>query len=285
MRSLVHTLVPVIALSAVTASTTGQIQVASNTVARDLADAILSGGGGGLTINNATLAGHSNGGLSSTGVFLAGVNNYGLSGAGAVLSTGVATDYASGPNTTDDFGYNWGLPGYSNLSNPGVAATAGQEALLDPITGGLFAHYDVTQLTIEFTPDVDVTGILFDVVFGSEEYFEFVGSDFIDGFGIYLNGVNIAFTPNGPVNINHPGAAILETQLDGVSTFNGSPLLSFGGAVNPLQVNTLTFIIADTTDGIYDSTVYVQGLGVPAPGAMAVLAMAGLFAPRRRRAG
>jgi hypothetical protein len=66
----------------------------------------------------------------------------------------------------------------------------------------------------------------------------------------------------------------------------GNPLLLFGGTVNPTG-NTLRFIVADTSDGIYDTTVYFSGLGgveIPAPPA-AWLALTGLAAllPRLRR--
>lgn len=247
------------------------ISTSVETNALNLANALFAGSG--FTINSATLSGHSGGGGASSGLFSAGANAYNLSGNGVVLSSGDVLDYGSGPNTSGSFSTNWG-----------DTASAAEEALLDPITGGTFTHFDVTVLEIKFVPNVAQVG--FSAVFGSDEYPEFVGSSFIDGLGFYMNGFNIAGTGDGPLNINHPMAAIAETELDGVAVWSGNPgnpLLTFGGAVNANVENTLTIIIADATDNIYDSTVYIQGFGIPAPGTLALLGLAGLVGGRRRR--
>jgi hypothetical protein len=103
-------------------------------------------------------------------------------------------------------------------------------------------------------------------VFGSEEFPEFVGDAFVDGFGMFLNGTNIASVGGLPVNINHPGMLALGgTELDGILAPGGDPFLVFSGAVNPTG-NTLTFILADTSDEILDSTAYIAELGTQMPG-------------------
>jgi hypothetical protein len=105
--------------------------------------------------------------------------------------------------------------------------------------------------------------VFFNVVFGSDEFPEFVASTFIDAFGLLVNGTNIAFVGGLPVNVNHPSfAAIPGTELDGVMAPGGSPVLTFSktlafGATN----QTLTFIIADRGDSAYDSTAYISALG------------------------
>ena len=101
------------------------------------------------------------------------------------------------------------------------------------------------------------------MVFGSEEYAEFVGSEFIDGFGLFLNGVNLASVGrvrDQPVNINHLAMAkILGTQLDGVLAPNGNPLVIFSAPVVPGSTgNVLTFLVADTSDTVYDTTAYIS---------------------------
>ncbi len=136
----------------------------------------------------------------------------------------------------------------------------------------------------------------FKYVCGSEEYPEYVGSEFIDGFGIYVNGTNVA-KPNGlPVNVNHPGmTAISETEIDGVlvPTGSASPLISTSVNFSTGDIK-VTFIIGDASDEVLDSTAYVgktkvlfldttDGGPVPAPGAAGTALLAIALGARRRR--
>lgn len=223
----------------------------------------LVNGGTGLTIVGASLDYRSSGSALSVGTF---TNNridiYGGIARGIVLSTGNAADYSAGPNNR-----------MNNTTDFGATATSAQEALLDPITGGTFTHYDVTQLDIQFKTSTGA--VFFYVVFGSEEYPEYVGSSFNDGFGMYLNGTNIAFVGGLPVNISHPDVKpIPGTELDGVLAPNNNPVLKFGqSGLDPNQVHTLTFILADASDSMLDTTVYIGFLGateqspvIPEPG-------------------
>jgi hypothetical protein len=241
------------------------ILVTQNTNAAALATA-LTAGSTGLVVTGATLSGHSTGTAASSGIYTNITNTYGIA-PGIVLSSGNVSDYSDGPNTSS-----------SKTTAYAVPATPAQEALLDPITGGGFNHNDVTQLDVTFN---SATGsVFFIVAFGSEEFPEFVGSSFIDGFGLYLNGVNIATVGGLPVNINHPAMTALPgTELDGLLAPNGNPALLFSGAANPTG-NTLTFIVADTSDTILDTTVYISSLsgevppnGVPEPGALTLLSV------------
>lgn len=243
----------------------GPIIVERNTDAAALAAALTSSGNSGLTIRQSTLQGHSGEGTASSGLYYLGFeganNGYGLNQPGIVLSTGNVSDYQSAGNfsTSRTTGYN-------------VPATMDQETLLDPITGtalASFNHFDVTQLDIEFDVTSDKNYLSFYVVFGSEEYAEYVNSQYIDGFGIYLNGQNIALASGKPVNINHPEmSAIAGTELDGVLNAQGSVIMQFTALVEPGSVNNkLTFIVADTSDDALDTTVYVFSLesSVPPP--------------------
>lgn len=195
--------------------------------------------------------------MLSTGTFTNASGTYGI-GDGIVLSTGNVADYSDGPNTN----------GFKSTSF-GVPATGPQEALLDPITGGSYDHFDVTQLDITFTTSAG--DVYFYVVFGSEEYPEYVRSPFVDGFGLYLDGVNIAYVGGPPVTSDHPDMApISGTELDGVLAPNGNPLLSFNVTGLDTSVShTLTFILADTSDSNADTTVYIsqlRGTVIPEPG-------------------
>lgn len=254
----------------------------------------------GLEINSVTTSGFGD----QFGTFTNDSGTYGLPSAGIILSTGNVNDYSDGENF--DSG---NTTAFGNFDGEGQAnpASEAQEGLLDPITGGGFDHFDVAQLTINFTPGPDVSSVTFFGTFGSEEFPEFVGSEFVDGFGLFVNGQNVAFVNDAPVNIDHPdflgafvddggdgeipdfpqdgeipdfpqgdegpvlslAAAAVEvgdptlalvtgTELDGVLAPNGNPVLRFDVAVNPGEENVFDIIIADTSDHVLDSVIYLS---------------------------
>jgi hypothetical protein len=315
------------------------IQITASTNANTLVNALLAGGNTGIVVTGATLNGHFQSvdvsafapesapqPMTSSGTYSNASGTYGI-GAGVVLSTGgvegITVDvggapatflagYSDGPNDQTSNSWAFGStfpptppdPGNPGGGLEGIAATAAQEALLDPITQNdqcdpapdSCSHYDVTELIINFDMQPGVNQVSFNIVFGSEEWPEFNESPFIDGFGMFLNGVNIASLLGQPVNIQHPetrplldvngepipGTEIPGTALDGILAPGGDPLLVFSGLVNPTG-NTLRFIVGDTSDGIYDTTVYFSALtGVPAPPAVWLLgtAVAGLAGRR-----
>ncbi len=195
---------------------------------------------------------------AQTGTYSNLTGTYNLPGPGIVLSTGNVENYADGPSTSGSFTSSWN-----------TTATADQAALLDPVSGSGAQFYDVVQLDIEFDVAANVNEISFLSVFGSEEFPNFVGSTFNDGFGLYLNGNNIAgVEPSGggtplTVNINHPDfSAIPGTELNGVLAPNENPVLRFDTAVTPGSTgNILTVILGDRGDMSYDTTVYLASLG------------------------
>jgi hypothetical protein len=276
-NTLTHVAVLVAVLALVSSTPTAAIVVNPTTNLNDLLNALVLPGSG-LTVINATLSAQVSGDAMSVGTY---TNPQGTYGAypGIVLSTGNVANYGSGANTSTSKTFSYNVP-----------ATAAQEALLDPITSGAYDHFDVTQLDITFQT---TTGeVYFFVVFGSEEYPEYVGSQFNDGFGLYLNGVNIAKVGGLPVNISHPDVkSISGTELDGVLAPNDNPLLLFGvSGLDTSAHHTLTFILGDTSDTILDTTVYIAALGgvvnpvIPEPATLWLMA-SGLmpFVLRRRR--
>ena len=268
------------------------ITVVQDTVAASLASAILAGTPG-LTVTGSSLSSQTSGGAVSSGTYTNGSGTYGI-GSGIILSSGNVSDYGDGANLSS-----------SNATDFGPSATAGQEALLDPITGGSLDHFDVTQLDLTFDVGAGISRVFFNVVFGSEEFDTYVGSSFIDAFGIYLNGVNIATFAGDGVNIDHPNMAFIGgTELNGIldpTAGSGDPIMLFEGVVAAGSTgNTLTFIIADSGDTSLDSTVYIEGFGtanpgggttgggqtqIPEPGAIALfgLGLVGLGIIRRRK--
>lgn len=280
-------LVPVFAVALGLAAPAAAITVTATQNTTALVNALLGAGGTGILVTGVSLAGHAQdlGGLeTSSGTFSNASGTYGI-GSGVVLSTGAVERYGDGGNTEDEAS---GLY-FDPVTFEFAAATPAQEALLDPITtvgGDTFQHFDVTELVISFDMQPGQQQVRFNVVFGSEEYPEFVNDGYFDGFGMFLNGTNVAFVRSLPVNITHPDMTPLPgTELDGVLAPGGNPLLVFGGAVNQTG-NTLRFIIGDREDSILDSTVYISGLRAPEPGStetvVAALCALGVLGRTRR---
>lgn len=290
MRRIERFLLAVASSSALCVAFPAQSIVTTGTQNVDaLLDALLGAGGTGVVVTGVSLSGHRQENFeapgqfeTSSGTYTNASGTYGIGG-GIVLSTGAVEErsyfdsgagatvtlpgYGDGPNTLDD-----NTTVFFTLApvQVGIPATPAQESLLDPITTvgtDTFDHFDVTELLVHFDMQQGFDQVRFNVVFGSEEYPEYVSDGYFDGFGMFLNGTNVAFVRALPVNITHPDMdEIVGTELDGVLAPGGSPLLTFGGPVNATG-NTLRFIIGDRDDPILDSTVYVSGLrAAPEPG-------------------
>ncbi|HMQ71109.1 MAG TPA: choice-of-anchor L domain-containing protein [Rubrivivax sp.] len=246
-------------------------------------------GGVGITISNPTLtyAGAATLPLPS-GTFTGGGTTVGFS-EGIVLTNGTI-GCVPGPNNASGCG----------LDRSFVADNSGV--------------FDRTTLAFDFSSD---TGkVFFRYVFGSEEYTQFVDSEFNDAFQLLLNGVNIAQLPGGggEVSINNVNCGSnsayyrnnvdtdngdednntcatlgLDIQYDGLTTILTASADVIAGASNRFE-----FTIFDRGDSALDSAVFIEKGSfsgedpnpMPEPGSLllAAVALAGAGALRRRSA-
>lgn len=210
----------------------------------------------GIFVNNITFIGESAqlGWLTDGDSIALGIND------GLVLSTGIAANVSNGSNLP---GGNWS----NTLSNADLSALTG------------FPTYDLAQLDFDFIATGD--SMTFQFVFGSNEYPEWVGSNFNDIFGFFVNGpgivgpnsngaVNLALVPgtNQVVSINTINANMNANLFHDNSTF-AIPNLYCDGYTVPMfaslgslvvgETYHITLAIADASDAALDSWVFLGG--------------------------
>jgi len=148
--------------------------------------------------------------------------------------------------------------------------------------------YDATTLSFDFTAtDPTATSVSFDIVFGSDEYPEWV-DQFVDCAIVMVNGVNYALfnhDPNHPLSVVSSNLAAGYFQNNAVDPVTGLSLLpiEYDGVSHVLkivapiraggEINHIKIGIADTGDHIYDSGIFlanfsagnIPGSGLVAP--------------------
>ena len=219
--------------------TADSLQITVTEVARDLIAQINSGADG-LIINEAISS--FRGALGSAGTYTVDeqLDNgapYCIPRSGIVISTGAVIDYAPGPSegpTAPDVGDTfWGTAHgdqrplgddtvlLNRISDERALASAGTGGFGGTVAG----FHDVTRLDLYFAVDpsrVDLE-LTFDLVFGSEEYAQFAGTAFVDAFGIFVNGFNVAEFAGQPLNIDHSDMRFFAgTELNGVCAAGGN---------------------------------------------------------------
>ena len=202
--------------------------------------------GPGATVSNITITGAG----SAVGTFANG-GNLGLAD-GVMLSTGNISD-AAGPNGNTGAGADLGAAGHPAL-----------DAIVAPFKthDAAVIEFDVVTVTPTFS---------IQYVFASEEYREYVDSEFNDVFAFFVDGGNIALTPGAitPITINtinhlrntnlyrDNGDGSIDTQFDGMTT-----VLTAVAVVEPNVTHHVRIAIADTSDGILDSAVIIARGGI-----------------------
>ncbi len=248
--------------------TSAQLVVTQNTNAQSLA---LSLAGTGVTITNCTKTANAN----STGTFTNSATNLGLS-SGVLLTTGSVLNVSQAANTFASSSY-----------------TGNGDAQLQTLTGGYV--YDKTVLEFDVIPEGNI--LMFNYVFASEEYPEWVCSQFNDVFGFFISGPNpgggnyssqnIARVPgtNLPVAINTINRGLTGSYGNPVNCqslsysslhinnltptinpgiiYDGMTIvLTASASVIPCQTYHLKLAVADVSDRIYDSGVFLQANSV-----------------------
>lgn len=150
----------------------------------------------------------------------------------------------------------------SNMGGPGSPA-------LSALAGGL-ETYDTAAYRVTVVPSGTRLHVRY--LFASEEYHEWVGSSYNDVMGVFIDGVNCAYTPSGePVSVNtinrnvnshlfvdnESGAAGYNTTMDGLTV-----PLACTVPVTPGQPVQISVAVADTSDGILDSAVALVDGGI-----------------------
>lgn len=218
--------------------------------------------GEGVEISNVTVNAHPD----AWGYYYSNNTEIGTS-EGLILTTGKIAN-ATGPNNSTGLpivvaGVCLNCDLYDN-SFPGSALLNSAQSAIT---------FDAAQFEFDIVPQGD--SLKFNFTFASEEYLEWVGSPFNDVFGFYISGpnvgtnVNIALIPNTSdivaINsVNHisntqyyydnQNPLGMGVQYDGFTV----GLTAKIGNLLPCEVYTLKLVIADGSDRIYDSAVFVE---------------------------
>lgn len=220
------------------------------------------------TITNVQSVGNGNG----IGYFSSGTDIIGLED-GIILATGDISN-AEGPNSASDVSGNF----FDNSGDMDLNLIA------------IEGVYDAVGITFDFVPlDSFVT---FRYVFASEEYCEFVGSEYNDVFGFFVSGPgvsggftgdaeNVALIPGttdfvaiNSVNRNtnaafftgnerqdnadECGVSFIPSQQSNIEYDGFTTVLTATLKVNPCDVYHIRMVIGDVNDNFYDSAVFLE---------------------------
>lgn len=155
-----------------------------------------------------------------------------------------------------------------NQFNPFTPASGANAQLgaLSASAGGTSSTFDANVLSFKFKLEPGQNSVSAQFVFGTDE---FPTQSVTDIFGFFVDGVNFAKFPNGqlisntpgnPTNfINNPvGGGLYGIEYNGLTqVFTVTGLL---GAADSDGFHTLTIGVADTSDSIFDSGVFISSL-------------------------
>lgn len=216
------------------ASTASCLSVTPSNDANELAKALL---GEGLTLVSATFSGAaSSAGLYTHGPL--GIRN------SIILTTGDAVDVIPGPGTAGEISKSKGTAGNS---------------LCKALNGGA-ESYDAALLSMDVILKPGFSGFSSEFIFTTEEYPEWVGGDFNDVVGIFIDGHQVAHDTDGKaISVNGPSFmpdSVLTPPASGSSMDGSTPILWSGYTAAP-GAHKIDILICDTADAHMDSAVFV----------------------------
>lgn len=178
---------------------------------------------------------------------------------GIILSTGDAEDFTN-------------ANGQFNRSTGTSTNTSGTDNFSDYNTAaGNARTYDAATLNVDFYSTNSVMTMKF--VFASEEYPEFVSSQYQDFVGVWINGALVPMDVGSvvdPGNINNAANVNLfvdnqndtyNTEMDGF-TVTMTLTMNVKTGTGPNDLNSMRIAIADVSDSSYDSNLLIAGNSV-----------------------
>ncbi|MCO4774252.1 MAG: choice-of-anchor L domain-containing protein, partial [Deltaproteobacteria bacterium] len=192
-----------------------------------------------------------------------------ITSASYIGANGAAGVYTQGPSGIEDgvIITSGSAVGALPPSNSGSTSTSNNQpgdSLCDPLTAP-FPSRDRARLDMTFDLEAGFDGISFQLLFGSEEFPEYVGSSYNDTVGVYLNGQQVAFDANGnAISINGPffsGSSVEVPPANGLE-YDGSTglLITQAQATGGSTGNTLTVVVCDAGDTALDSGALLANL-------------------------
>ena len=211
------------------------------------------------------------------------ISNAKFNGSEGIINCNLIGKFETG-NTPTNIGMESGLI----LASGGVSVAVGPNdtpEIMVPSTCG--AYYDDDLASIASGPTVDVAVLEFDFipwdntltfsfVFGSEEYMEWVGSDYNDVFGFFVEGINpaggyydhqnMALIPGTTeavsidnVNLNHNSEYYIDNTGGATIQFDGfTTLIEVSFNVVPMSSYHIKMAICDVGDEFADSGVFLK---------------------------
>ncbi len=152
-----------------------QLITTNNQSPQSLVQNVLTGPG--VTVSNVNYQGAA----IAIGTFNSTNANVGIN-SGVIITTGTVQNNGQGPH------------GPNNIGNAGMDNLAGSSPLLETQIPGSTGTFNAATLSFDFVPYSD--SVKFSYVFGSEEYHEFVDSDFNDIFAFFISGPGIVGMQN-----------------------------------------------------------------------------------------
>lgn len=228
-------------------ATGAELTYQTNASALAMANAIF---GSGVTVNGASYSGPA----ASSAIYSNGQLSPGVvpSNTGVILSTGNVVDFTqSNGDPNRSAGTTTNTSGVDN--NAQFNAIAGTRT------------YDAVWLDVDFTPVGNTMTMSF--VFASEEYPEYINSQFNDVVGVWVNGTHVPITVgNGVTSVNNINGNTQQnlfvnntndaynTEMDGFTV-----TLTLTMPVNPGVLNSIRIGVADAADSSYDSNLLIGG--------------------------